>query len=165
MLVINFIYKNKKVNINFNSWKKIPSDDRQPSNALKFNRQPSKSAKFNRQSYTPIEALTQQLGFLARHIQWNPTNSNFQGKLSPPQRLLQWGNGEKTGKLKNRGRAGDDGKGQVSPPRAFVSLFPSFRGPLPRALIPLSLFLILPERRKRPLRRREQGKLKTVRVS
>ena len=35
------------------------------------------------------------------------------GPLSPPLRLLQWGNGEKTGKLKNRGRAGDDGKGQT----------------------------------------------------
>ena len=38
--------------------------------------------------------------------------------LSPPQRLLQWGNGEKTGKerdngeIKNRERAGDDGKGE-----------------------------------------------------
>ena len=50
MLMTNCIDKNKKVNINFNSWKKFPLDSRQPSKALKINRQPSKSAaKFNRQ--------------------------------------------------------------------------------------------------------------------
>ena len=49
ILMINCIDKNKKVNINFNSWKKFPLDNRQPSKALKFNSQPSKSAKFNRQ--------------------------------------------------------------------------------------------------------------------
>ena len=67
--------------------------------------------------------------------------------LSPPQRLLQLRNGEKTGKserengeLKNRGARGT----------AFISLLPSSR-----ALYSLSPFPSLPERRKRPLRRRE----------
>ena len=47
--MINCIDRNKKVHMNFNSWKKSSLDNRQPSKALKFNRQPSKSAKFNRQ--------------------------------------------------------------------------------------------------------------------
>ena len=57
--MINCIDKNKKVNINFNSWKKSHLDNRQPSKARKFNHQPSKSENLtvNRQSYTPIETL------------------------------------------------------------------------------------------------------------
>ena len=47
ILMINFIDKDKKVNINFNSRKKSRLDNRQPSKALKF----------NRQSYTPIDTL------------------------------------------------------------------------------------------------------------
>ena len=38
ILMINYIDKNKKVNINFNSCKKFSLDIRQPSKALKFNR-------------------------------------------------------------------------------------------------------------------------------
>ena len=49
ILMINCIDRNKKVNMNFNSWKKSSLDNRQSSKTLKFNRQPSKSAKFNRQ--------------------------------------------------------------------------------------------------------------------
>ena len=52
---------------------------------------------------------------------------NFLAEPSPPQRLLHWRNGEKTGIFKNRRRAGDDGKGQKS--LLFFSL-PS----VPRAL-------------------------------
>ena len=66
--------------------------------------------------------------------------------FSPLQRLLQWRNGEKMGgkkrergKLKNRGSAGDDGKG--------CSRFPSPQ--LPRALFRLSPFPSLPERHER----------------
>ena len=58
--MVNCNDKNKKVDINFNSWRKFPLDNRQPSKALKFNRQLSKSAKLNRQpskSDTPIETL------------------------------------------------------------------------------------------------------------
>ena len=44
-------------------------------------------------------------------------------RLSPPQRLLQWGNGEKTGKRERQ-------RGNKTP-RAFVSLLPSSQGPLP----------------------------------
>ena len=47
ILMINFIDKDKKVNINFNSRKKSRLDNRQPSKALKF----------NRQSYTSTGAL------------------------------------------------------------------------------------------------------------
>ena len=76
-------------------------------------------------------------------------------ELSPPQRLLQWGNGEKTGKreitgkLKHRGRAGDGGKGEdPSGPRALSFPFSPapahFNSPLP----------IPPYRRKRSLRRK-----------
>ena len=97
------------------------------------------------------------------------------GFLSPPQRLLQRRNGEKIeksdrkrggggGKLKNRGRAGDDGKGEdpslfpsQCPSRAFVSLLPS-----PHALyFPKSpaYRIGIPSygKNKRPLRRREGG--------
>ena len=48
-LMINCIYKNKKVNINCNSWQKFSFDNRLPSKAVKCNHQPSKSAKCNRQ--------------------------------------------------------------------------------------------------------------------
>ena len=74
ILMINFIDKNKKVNINFNSWKKSSLDNRQPSKALKFNRQPSKSAKFNRQPsklhphWDPLSRAT-SLGFCAFLVQ------------------------------------------------------------------------------------------------
>ena len=56
-------------------------------------------------------------------------------RLCPPRRLLQWGNGEKTGKLKNRGHAGDDGKGLFFPlssvPRALS--FPFSPAPASRS--------------------------------
>ena len=57
--MINCIDKNKKVNINIKSWKKIPLDKRQPSKALKCNRlrQYQQNLTVNRQSYTPIETL------------------------------------------------------------------------------------------------------------
>ena len=57
--MINCIDKNKKVIINFNSWRKFPLDNRQPSKALKFNCQPSNGQNLtvNRQSYTPIDTL------------------------------------------------------------------------------------------------------------
>ena len=63
--------------------------------------------------------------------------------LSPPQRLLHWGNGEKTGKERDNG--------EINVPRALSFPFSPaparFNSPLP---IPDPT-----ERRKRPLRRRE----------
>ena len=72
-------------------------------------------------------------------------SKSFQVKLSPPQRLLQWRNCEKTTKRVNLGKvtkSGPRGGPSQGPPRAFVSLLPSSR-----ALY--FLFLSLPERRKR----------------
>ena len=51
-------HQNEKVNINFNSWKKSPLDNRQPSKALKGNRQNRHNLTVNRQSYTSIETLS-----------------------------------------------------------------------------------------------------------
>ena len=61
--MINFTDKNKKVNINFNSGKKSPLDNRQPSKALKFNRhrQNRQNLTVSRQSCTPFETLFQGL--------------------------------------------------------------------------------------------------------
>ena len=61
--MINCLDKNKKVNINFNSWKKSPLDNRQPSKALKFNRQNWQNLTVNRQGYTHIETLIKHFAY------------------------------------------------------------------------------------------------------
>ena len=87
--------------------------------------------------------------------------------LSPPQRLLQWRNGEKRGRnVKNWGRAGTTGKGKGAsflltsqrpprapsyPPQVLLSWFSS-----PQAL------LVLFRLSQKPLRRRENWLLLNV---